>query len=179
MSLQQACKLSTDTQVRFATLLHDLGKGTTPEDEWPRHIGHEARNTVLITGLCDRIAAPKDYRELALIVGKFHTHCHRAQELRPATLLELLQQTDAFRRPQRFEHFLQCCEADARGRTGFEERDYPQANYLRSALQTCQVIDFKAIADKGFTGKDFGDELDRQRLQQLAQLKNNNSQDAS
>lgn len=179
MSLQQACKLSADTQVRFATLLHDLGKGTTPADEWPRHIGHEARSASLITALCDRVAAPKDYRELAQIVAKLHTHCHRALELRPATLLDVLQQTDAFRRPQRFENFLQCCEADSRGRTGFEERSYPQANYLRRALQVCLSINLKAIADSGFIGKDFGDELDRQRLQQLSQLKNDVAEDAS
>jgi tRNA nucleotidyltransferase (CCA-adding enzyme) len=172
MSLQQACKLSDETPVRFATLLHDLGKGTTPESEWPRHIAHEQRGIKLVEQLCDRIAAPKDHRELAQAVAKFHTHCHRAFELKPTTILKLLKQTDAFRRTHRFEQFLLCCEADARGRTGFENREYPQANYLRSALQSCLQIDLKTIAAEGFTGQAFGDELDKKRLQQITALKN-------
>jgi tRNA nucleotidyltransferase (CCA-adding enzyme) len=170
MSLQQACKLSTDTQVRFATLMHDLGKGLTPAEEWPRHIGHETRSLPLVKNLCERIAAPREYRELALLVAELHTHCHRALELKPATLLKTLKRVDAFRRPQRWEDFLLCCEADARGRTGFETRDYPQANYLRKALANCQAIDISAIAAQGFTGKNFGDELDRQRLRCLKAL---------
>lgn len=173
MSLQQATKLSDDICVRFATLLHDLGKGTTPQDEWPRHIAHEERSIPLVKQLCERIAAPRDYRDLALIVAQWHTHCHRALELRPGTVLSLLQGTDAFRRPDRFNQFLLCCEADARGRTGFEERDYPQANYLRNALKQCQQIDMKAISAGGFTGKTFGDEVDRQRLSVLNQHKAN------
>jgi len=172
MSLQQACKLTTNTCVRFATLMHDLGKGTTPETEWPRHIGHEARSLPLVKKLCDRIAAPKDYKELALIVAEWHTHCHRALELRPDTLLKTLQQTDAFRRPERFEQFLLCCEADARGRTGFEDRDYPQANYFRAILKAGQTIDMLAIQNLGLSGKAFGDEINRQRLINITALKN-------
>lgn len=164
MSLQQASKLSTSTQVRFGTLVHDLGKGLTPEAEWPRHIAHEQRSLPLVKSLCERIAAPREYRELGLLVAELHTHCHRALELKPSTLLKVLKQADAFRRPQRLEDFLLCCEADARGRTGFETREYPQANYLRRALTQCQAIDISAIAAQGFTGKEFGDELDRQRL---------------
>ena len=172
MSLQQACQLSDETPVRFATLLHDLGKGTTPSAEWPKHIAHEQRGIKLVEQLCNRIAAPKEYRELAHAVTKFHTHCHRALELKPATVLKLLKQTDAFRRAHRFEQFLLCCEADARGRTGFEDRAYPQTAYLRSALQACLQIDLKAIAAEGLTGQAFGDELDKKRLQQIAALKN-------
>lgn len=172
MSLEQACKLSAEPVVRFATLLHDLGKGSTPVEEWPRHIAHEERSRVLVEQLCERIAAPKEYRELSLAVAKFHTHCHRALELKPGTLLKVLQQTDAFRRPQRFEHFLLCCEADARGRKGFEEREYPQAEYFRAAVVACHQIDLKAIAAQGLTGQAFGDELEKQRLQILTYLKN-------
>lgn len=164
MSLQQASKLSASTQVRFGTLVHDLGKGLTPEAEWPRHIAHEQRSLPLVKSLCERIAAPREYRELGLLVAELHTHCHRALELKPSTLLKVLKQVDAFRRPHRLEDFLLCCEADARGRTSFEARDYPQANYLRRALTQCQAIDISAIAAQGFTGKEFGDELDRQRL---------------
>ncbi len=172
MSLEAAARLSLTPLVRFATLIHDLGKGLTPEEEWPRHIGHETRSLPLVEALCERLGAPRDYRELALRVAEFHTHAHRALELKPSTLLKLLKQLDAFRRPQRWEDFILCCEADARGRTGFEERDYPQANYLRTALANCKAIDQKAIADAGFSGLAFGKELDRQRLARLSELKN-------
>jgi tRNA nucleotidyltransferase (CCA-adding enzyme) len=171
MVLQQAAKLTGDTRVRFAALVHDLGKGTTPEAEWPRHIGHERRSLPLVRRLCERVAAPREYRDLALIAAEYHTHCHRALELKPGTVLKVLQKTDAFRRPERFEQFLLCCEADARGRTGFEERDYPQADYLRRALALCQQVNIEAISALGLKGKDFGNELDRQRLQQLKSLK--------
>src|SRR5690606_36471803 len=172
MSLEDAARLSLTPLVRFATLIHDLGKGLTPEEEWPRHIGHETRSLPLVEALCERLGAPRDYRELALRVAEFHTHALRTFELKPSTLLKLLKQLDAFRRPQRWEDFILFCEADARGRTGFEERDYPQANYLRTALANCKAIDQKAIADAGFSGLAFGKELDRQRLARLSELKN-------
>lgn len=171
MSLQQACKLTTNTCVRFATLVHDLGKGTTPTAEWPRHIAHEERSLPLVKKLCDRISAPKEYKELALIVAEWHTHCHRALELRPNTLLKTLQLTDAFRRPERFEQFLLCCEADARGRTGFETRDYSQANYFRAVLTAAQTIDMQTIQTLGLIGKAFGDEVNRQRLLKITAIK--------
>ena len=171
MCLQQASKLSDDTIIRFATLIHDLGKGTTPQTEWPRHIAHETRGLPLIKKLCSRLSAPKDYQELALIVSEYHTHCHRALELKPETLLKTLQATDALRRPERFLQFLICCEADARGRTGFEERAYPQADYFRAALTAAQNVDMKAIQAKGLTGKDFGAEVNLQRLVKLREFK--------
>lgn len=171
MSLQQAAILSENLSekscLRFATLLHDLGKGTTPPSEWPRHIAHEDRSIPLVKKLCDRIAAPKDYKELALMVAQWHTHCHRALELKPATVLKTLQSTDAFRRPDRFKQFLLCCEADARGRTGFEDRDYPQATYFLQALEACQHINAGDVSARGFTGKEFGDEINRLRLAAL------------
>jgi tRNA nucleotidyltransferase (CCA-adding enzyme) len=171
MSLQQATKLSDDCCVRFATLLHDLGKGATPKVEWPQHIAHEERSLPLVRQVCDRIAAPKDYRELALIVARWHTHCHRALELKPTTLLKTFQMIDAFRRPDRFEQFLLCCEADARGRTGLENRKYSQAQYLRNALKSCQTINTDKLIEQGFTGKAFGDELDKLRLKKLIAYK--------
>lgn len=171
MSLAAAARLSPTPLVRFAALIHDLGKGLTPEAEWPRHIAHEVRSLPLVESLCDRLGAPKEFRELSMKVAEFHTHAHRAFELRPTTLLQLLKQLDAFRRPQRWEDFILCCEADSRGRTGFEDRDYPQSNYLRQALNECKSVDQKAIAAAGVTGLDFGKELDRQRLQRLEALK--------
>jgi tRNA nucleotidyltransferase (CCA-adding enzyme) len=173
MSLQQAAQMTKNICVRFATLLHDLGKGTTPKEEWPRHIAHEERSISLVKNVCDRIAAPKDYKELAIIVAQWHTHCHRALELKPSTVLKVLQMTDALRRPERFDQFLVCCEADARGRTGFENRDYPQAKYFRGALAECQYINAKEISERGFIGKEFGDEINRLRLIALTHYKNN------
>lgn len=171
MSLQQAVKLTADTCIRFATLLHDLGKGTTPHEEWPRHIAHEDRSLPLVKQLCERIAAPRDYKELALMVAQWHTHCHRAMELKPSTVLKVLQSTDAFRRPERFHQFLVCCEADARGRTGFENRNYPQAEFFRRALKAAREIDLAPLRLQGLTGQAFGDAIARLRLNQIASLK--------
>lgn len=171
MSLQQAVKLTINTCIRFATLVHDLGKGTTPEEEWPRHIAHEERSLPLVKKLCERIAAPRDYKELALMVAQWHTHCHRAMELKPATVLKVLQSNDAFRRPERFHQFLVCCEADARGRTGFENRDYPQADFFRRSLSAAQQIDLTPLREQGLTGQAFGDAIARLRLDKVTQLK--------
>ncbi len=171
MSLQQAVKLTINTCIRFATLVHDLGKGTTPPEEWPRHIAHEERSVPLVKKLCERIAAPRDYKELALMVAQWHTHCHRAMELKPATVLKVLQSNDAFRRPERFHQFLVCCEADARGRTGFENRAYPQADFFRRALTAAQQIDLAPLRTQGLTGQAFGDAIARLRLDKVTQLR--------
>lgn len=175
MSLQQAVKLDGNTCVRFATLLHDLGKATTPPEEWPRHIAHEERSLPLVKKLCARLAAPKEFRELALIAAQWHTHCHRALELKPTTILKVLHATDALRRPERFEQFLLCCEADARGRTGFELREYPQADYFRRCLQAAKNVDIAAVQAQGLSGPAFGEALDKQRLQRLSELKIHNN----
>lgn len=171
MSLQQAVAMTNNTSIRFATLLHDLGKGTTPPAEWPRHIAHEDRSLPLVRQLCERIAAPRDYKELALMVAQWHTHCHRALELKPATVLKVLQSNDAFRRPERFQQFLVCCEADARGRTGFENRAYPQAEFFRCALRAAQQIDLTPLREQGLTGQDFGDAIASMRLEKIKNIK--------
>ncbi|MGD8175722.1 multifunctional CCA addition/repair protein [Marinimicrobium sp. ARAG 43.8] len=175
LSLEQAARLTPSTEARFAVLLHDLGKGATPEAEWPRHIGHEQRGLALVDTVCRRLAVPKDYARLARHVAEYHTHCHRARELKPSTLLRLFKALDAFRKPDAFEAFLLSCEADARGRTGFEERDYPQADYLRGALRCCQAVDNRDIAAQGFTGKAFGEALDRERQHRLHQYRASHS----
>lgn len=171
MSLQQAVKLTTNTCVRFATLMHDLGKGTTPHEEWPRHIAHEERSLPLIKQLCERVAAPRDYKELSLIVAQWHTHCHRANELKPATILKVLQSTDAFRRPERFHQFITCCEADARGRTGFESRPYPQAELFRRALGAAKQIDLEPLRSQGLNGQALGDAINQSRLDKIKAVK--------
>ena len=146
MVLDQAEAISTDLEVRFAALTHDLGKGTTPRHLLPGHAGHETRGLALIRGLAERLRVPRACRDLALLVAEFHTHCHRALELRAKTLLKVLERTDAFRRPDRFEQFLLTCEADARGRQGLENRSYPQADYLRGAFAAAAAVDAGAIA---------------------------------
>jgi tRNA nucleotidyltransferase (CCA-adding enzyme) len=171
MALQQAVKLTPDTDVRFAVLLHDLGKGTTRPAEWPRHIAHEDRGIKLVEQVCKRLRAPRRYSELARTTCQYHTHCHRALELRGKTVLKLLNATDALRRPDRFEAFLLACEADARGRLGLEDRDYPQANYLRQALAAIQEVGAKQFQDAGLTGKAMGEALSAERIRVLEQLR--------
>ncbi len=146
MVLDQAELLSGDLAVRFAALTHDLGKGTTPADKLPGHPGHEKRSYDLIRAIDRRLPVPRTCRDLALLVAELHTHCHRALELKAATLLKLLERTDAFRRPERFEQFLLSCEADARGRTGLEDRPYPQADYLRGCFAAAAAVDIAAIS---------------------------------
>jgi tRNA nucleotidyltransferase (CCA-adding enzyme) len=146
MVLEQAEKLSADLEVRFAALVHDLGKGTTPKRYWPAHSGHEKRGEKLIRRLTRRLPVPNPCRDLGALVAEFHTHCHRAFELRPKTILSVLEKTDAFRRPERFEQFLLTCEADARGRKGLEKREYAQANLFRGALAAARGVDAAGIA---------------------------------
>jgi tRNA nucleotidyltransferase (CCA-adding enzyme) len=146
MVLDQAEALSSDLDVRFAALTHDLGKGTTPKDKLPSHPGHEGRGCELIRNIANRLPVPKTSRDLALLVAEFHTHCHRALELRPKTILKVLEKTDAFRRPARFEQFLVACEADGRGRAGLENRPYPQADHFRGAYAAAAAVDAGAIA---------------------------------
>ncbi len=144
--LEQAERLSGEIAVRFAALVHDLGKATTDKAVLPKHPGHEKRSVKLIRRLAERLPVPRQCRDLAMIVAEFHTHCHRALELKDTTILKVLERADAFRRPQRFEQFLLACEADARGRTGLEDRDYPQVDLLRAAFTAAAAVDAGAIA---------------------------------
>ena len=138
--LDQAVRLSADPKVRFAALVHDLGKGTSPADSWPRHRGHEERGVELIAALAARLKIPTDYRDLATVVARSHGLAHRAFELRAATVLDLLERVDAFRRPRRFDDALIACEADWRGRAGLEDRAYPQRGYLRDARDAAAAV---------------------------------------
>jgi len=171
MSLQQGCRLSSSVDVRFAVLVHDLGKGETPQEEWPRHHDHERRSMPLVRAVCQRLAIPKSARALALAVAEFHTHCHRALELKPVTLVKTLEKLDAFRRPERFRDFLLCCEADARGRTGFENRDYPQAEYFAGALHACSQVRVADLLEKGLSGAALGEALHRERVNAVKNFK--------
>jgi tRNA nucleotidyltransferase (CCA-adding enzyme) len=169
--LQQAARFAQPLHVRWACLLHDLGKGSTPPSEWPRHIAHEHRGLKLIGAVNQRLRVPRDCAELALLVGQYHTHGHRALELKPSTLLELLQSFDVYRRPQRFEDFIVACEMDARGRLGFEARDYPQADYLRGAARVAREVAVQPLLAEGFKGVALGEALKKARLRALVAYK--------
>jgi tRNA nucleotidyltransferase (CCA-adding enzyme) len=146
MVLDWAAAQGWTLPVRWAALLHDLGKGTTPAELWPRHHGHEGRSVDLVKTLCARLRVPSDCRDLAVLVARDHGNAHRAEELRPATILELLERTDAFRRPERFAEFMQACEADFHGRTGYESRPYPPSDLLNKALAAALGVDAGEIA---------------------------------
>lgn len=165
--LEQAARLSPSTEVRFAALVHDLGKGTTPEEQWPKHINHEEQGLPLVAALCERLRVPNTYRDLALAVTRYHLHYHRAGELKPATLLKTLNALDAFRRPQRFEDFLLACEADSRGRPGFEDADLDQTGIMRKALASAAELTARPLIEKGLSGPAIGEELDRLRTQAI------------
>jgi tRNA nucleotidyltransferase (CCA-adding enzyme) len=163
MVLEQSCKLTEDPLIRFAALVHDLGKGTTPKAQWPSHRGHEERSVKLIHILCDRYRIPGRYRELAVIVARHHLDCHRIKEMRADTILRKLEAMDAFRRPERFEQFLLACEADIRGRKGFENRPYPQAQYLQAAMAAADNIDTSIIQKENLSGKKIAEAIRKLR----------------
>ena len=165
--LEQSAIFHQPLSVRWACLLHDLGKGLTPEADWPRHIAHEHTGLKLIKAVNKRFKVPRDCQELALLVGQYHTHGHRALELKPSTLLDLLQSFDVYRRPQRFEEFVVACEMDARGRKGLEDRSYPQAEYLRGAAVTAREVQVQPLLDQGFQGQELGEALKQERLDAL------------
>ncbi len=163
MVLEQAAQLSPEPIVRFAALVHDLGKGTTPQSEWPKHIAHEERGVPLVEAMCERLRTPKAYRELAVAVTRYHLHYHRAAELRPTTLLKMLNALDAFRRPERFEQFINACEADSRGRAGFEDAHYEQPDILRRARLAAAAVTAEALLAKGLKGPAIGEQLNKLR----------------
>lgn len=169
MALRLAARLSDDPTVRFAVLTHDLGKGTTPPEILPRHRGHEERSALLLEALCARLPVPRAYHDLAIHVARHHGLVHRVDELRPSTVLKLLSFVDAFRKPQRFEHFLLACEADARGRKGLEDEPYPQADRLRAALAAASGVDACALASEGLEGRALGDALRERRIDAIRQ----------
>jgi tRNA nucleotidyltransferase (CCA-adding enzyme) len=146
MVIDYAAKQNFSLPVRFAALVHDLGKGTTPADILPRHIGHEIRSVDLLKEVAKRLRVPNDCKELAMIVAKFHGKLHAVPQMKPRTLLEFLIDLDAIRQPQRFEDFLKACECDSRGRTGLENCTLPEADLLKKLLQAALTVDAGAIA---------------------------------
>ena len=171
MALREAVKLGGGVAVRFAVLMHDLGKGVTPANILPSHHGHEDAGVALVEQLADRLRVPNHLRELAVITARFHTHVHRALELRADTVLRTLENCDALRRPERFADFLLACEADARGRKGLEERDYPQRGFFEAARACAAAVALSEDERSGLAGEQIGQELRRRRVAAIEELK--------
>ncbi|WP_180116885.1 MULTISPECIES: multifunctional CCA addition/repair protein [unclassified Acinetobacter] len=170
MSLQQACRANYSLDVRFAVLVHDLGKALTPVDELPRHIMHEERGVKPVTEICDRMRVPTNTKQLAISVCKEHLKCHQALSLKPGTLWRLLQRMDVLRRPERVEAFVQACECDSRGRLGLEDRAYPQAQYVLDAMQVVRNIKASDLPSD-VKGPDIGEMLIQKRIEAIGQFK--------
>lgn len=170
LALRYAADTGAPTAVRFAVLMHDLGKALTAPDHWPSHRGHEEAGVPVIGRLCARLKVPNAFRDLAVLTARHHAVVHRAAELRPATVLKLFEATDAFRRPERFEEMLAACEADARGRTGLEEKPYPQREYLRRARAAAAGVTLDESERQGLTGPAIGERIREKRLAAIRAL---------
>ncbi|HEY9034136.1 MAG TPA: multifunctional CCA addition/repair protein [Pseudomonadales bacterium] len=169
MVLEQAALLSDNLAVRFAALTHDLGKGLTPPAEWPRHIAHEARGVKPLKQLCQRLRISNELRDLAVLVCQHHLNCHRAFELRAETVQKLFGQLDLYRKPQRLPLFLLACEADARGRSGFENSPYPQATYIRAMFDAARAVTTASLRldTASIDGKQIGTILNNARIKAI------------
>lgn len=172
--LDMAARLAAPLPVRWAALCHDLGKGTTPRELWPRHLGHEQRSAKLARALADRLRVPNDCRELADVVAREHGHVHASAELSAVALVRLFERCDALRRPERFDALLLACECDFRGRAGLAERPYPPARRLPPLLQAARAVDTAAVAaaaaDRGLSGPAIGSAVHQARVQALQPL---------
>ena len=166
MALSIAARVTDSVAVRFATLTHDLGKATTPKDIWPKHHGHEERSVEILRSFCKRLPIPKRYRELAVAVAQQHGMAHRAKELKPNTIYKLFESLDGLRRPERFEEFILACEANARGRAGFENHQYSQADLLRTALNAARKVQAKDLGEIE-QGPSLGEKLRKYRVKAI------------
>jgi tRNA nucleotidyltransferase (CCA-adding enzyme) len=175
MALQQACRADYDLDVRFAVLLHDLGKALTPIDELPRHIMHEERGMAPVTRLCERLKVPTQLKNLALVVCKEHLKCHQIKNLKPGTVWRLLQRLDVLRRPEKVIAFVQACECDAKGRLGLEDRPYPQAQYLLDSMEIVRNIRAQDLPAH-VQGVEIGEMLIQYRIEALAKFKQQQDQ---
>jgi len=171
MALDQATALDNDTAIRFAVLVHDLGKGITPKDVLPKHTGHEERGVQLVNDLCDRLKVPNRYRDLAVSVSRYHLLCHKAPTLRPKTILKILNGVGALRQPEKLAQFIRCCESDARGRLGFENSTYESGIWLTKVFNAIQTIDNQEFIQQGLSGKALGEAIDKKRQQIISDFK--------
>nr|WP_218626973.1 multifunctional CCA addition/repair protein [Sodalis sp. dw_96] len=171
MTLTVVAQLTADVGVRFATLCHDLGKGLTPREQWPHHHGHGPAGVKLVQALCERLRVPNQIRELAKIVAEYHDLIHTVDRLTPKTLMKLFLAIDVWRKPQRLEYMIMASEADARGRTGFENNAYPQGDYLREAYRVAASVTNREVIEDGFAGAAIGEEIRLRRLRVLTSWK--------
>ena len=171
MTVTMAAMLSPEVDVRFATLCHDLGKGLTPKELWPRHHGHGPAGVKLVEQLCARLRVPNELRDLAKLVAEFHDLIHTLPMLQPKTLVKLFDNIDAWRKPQRVRQIALTSEADVRGRTGFEACDYPQGRLLLEAWDVARAVSTKEVVAEGFQGIEIREELTRRRIQAVARWK--------
>ncbi|TNZ72818.1 multifunctional CCA tRNA nucleotidyl transferase/2'3'-cyclic phosphodiesterase/2'nucleotidase/phosphatase [Vibrio parahaemolyticus] len=165
MVAEQAAKLSTSLPVRFAAQVHDLGKGVTPESEWPSHKMHCHTGLKLIKKLCERVRVPNEFKDLALMVCEQHSNIHRAAELKPQTVIKILNKFDVWRKSERLKDILICCQADHAGRKGLEDLPYPQADIFMLAYQAAASVDVQAIIQDGFKGPAIRDEQEKRRIE--------------
>jgi tRNA nucleotidyltransferase (CCA-adding enzyme) len=177
LCLEQAALLSSSPEVRFAALVHDLGKGISPKANWPHHYGHEAHGLPILEQMCERLRVPNSFKALALQVMQYHTHCHRAFELRASTITEMLTALGAFKPTHKLPEFLLACEADAKGRTGFEDAPYPQAELLSGAAKAGASVDTSAIMNGELKGAQIGEAIRRLRIKAIAEFLKSESMD--
>jgi tRNA nucleotidyltransferase (CCA-adding enzyme) len=169
MVVDVAKKRFDNPGVTWAALMHELGKGVTPKDEWPRHISHEIKGVPLVEEVCDRYKVPREFKTMGMLASEHHLRCHKLLEMRPRSILRLLEALDAFRRPERVKHFAQTCEADAKGRLGFEDRDYPQSSFLMKCAEVANNIDIKPLLNEGYEGLALAEQIRHLRLDHIKQ----------
>jgi len=170
LCLEQAALLSSNPEVRFAALVHDLGKGVSPKANWPHHYGHESHGLPILEQMCERLRVPNSFKALALQVMQYHTHCHRASELRASTLTDMLAALGAFKPVNKLPEFLLACEADAKGRTGLENIPYPQAELLSGAARAASSVDTSAILNGELKGAHIGEAIRRLRIKAVSEF---------
>ncbi|PPK73649.1 tRNA nucleotidyltransferase (CCA-adding enzyme) [Methylobacter tundripaludum] len=170
LCLEQAALLSPSPEVRFAALVHDLGKGLSPEANWPHHYAHETQGLPVLERMCARLRVPNSFKSLAMQVMQYHTHCHRAFELRASTITDMLAALGAYKPNNKLPEFLLACEADAKGRTGFEHSPYPQAGLLSAAAKEAASVDMSAILNSELKGADIGEAIRRLRIKAVAEF---------
>ncbi|MEL4244744.1 multifunctional CCA addition/repair protein [Shewanella xiamenensis] len=173
MVLTQATLLTQDKAVRFAALVHDLGKALSTKEHWPKHHGHGQKGLPVIKKLCERLRVPNEYRDLALLVSDQHQNVHQAFELRAETIVKVFDKADFWRKPERLNQLLLACIADMRGRTGFEHQAYPQSDYLNACFLAANNVDIKAIIAAGFQGGQIKQALNLRRIDNVEQVKLN------
>ena len=171
MVLQQSVLLSPKKEVRFAALCHDLGKTITPESQWPKHYGHEKSGLPLVKKVCKRLKAPTLYQNLAFKVCEYHLHCHKAFELKPSTILRVFNALDLWRKPELFNDFILACTADMRGRTGFEDKEYPQAEYLLLLAEKTLAVTATQFVEAGLKGIEIKEAIEKERLNIITTIK--------